>query len=294
MMVCATVAGTLVLRRKFDPVMVARDVAEHDADILAAVPSMLHRMLEAPAADLSSLRITATSGSALPGELAVRWMDSHGDTLHNVYGSTEVGQVSVAGPTDLRAAPGTAGRPIRGVDLRIVDSNGQTLPAGHDGRIVVASAMHFDGYTGGGSKPMVDGHMEIGDRGRIDADGRLFVLGRADDMIISGGENLYPSLIERSILAEERVTDVAVVGVDDADLGQRVRAVVVPRARTRTAALTTDLRERLADELARHEIPREFVYVDELPRNLTGKILRNRLDGDIESIPHRKPTKESM
>ncbi len=280
LVVCATLAGTAVLPTTFDPMTVMSLVDEHRATVLAAVPVMLHRILESGSdASGSSLRITATSGSALPGDLGQRWMDTYGDNLYSLYGSTEVGQVAVATPLDLREAPGTAGRPLPGINVRLIDDAGNDVPVGTVGTIVVASSMHFDGYTaGGGTKARVGDHMEIGDQGVFDDDGRLSVVGRADDMIITGGENVYPSNIERALLEHESVSDVAVVGIADPDFGQRIRAVIVTTDRQSSARRTASIKRHLQDRLASYEIPREFVYLDTIPRNAAGKVLRTSLD----------------
>lgn len=297
----ATLAGTVVLRDRFDPETVINDIEVHGATVLAAVPVMLHRILASERRldrlntgdtdrDLTALRVVATSGSALPGDLATRWMDRFGDSLYNLYGSTEVGQVSVAGPTDLRADPDTAGMPLRGITVRILDDNDNEVAAGVTGQIMIESAARFDGYTDGGGKRMVGALMSSGDRGRLDADGRLFVDGRTDDMIISGGENVFPGNIERSLMAHAAVGDAAVVGVADDDLGQRIRAVVVPAVAMSdqpAASLTRTLRAHLKQDLAAHEVPREYVYVTELPRNTTGKVLRTKLAGPKRSVPNR-------
>lgn len=287
LLTAATLAGTVVLRRSFDPQQVASDVEAHGADVLAVVPVMLHRMIEADLHfDLSSLRIVASSGSALPGELAATWIERHGPNLFNLYGSTEVGQVSIATPDDLAHDPATAGRPVRGVDVRLIDDDGNEIDrAGGVGRIVVRSAMHFDGYTDGNSKEMFDGYMAIGDQGTFDDDGRLYVVGRADDMIISGGENLFPTNIERAIMQHPKVAEAVVVGVPDPDLGQRVRAVIVARGRTAPKALTSGIDKAIASDLAGHEKPKDYVFVDALPRNASGKILRRELTGALASIP---------
>lgn len=292
LLTAATLGGTVVLRRSFDPEQVAADVEANGATVLSVVPVMLHRILQAEAPfDLSTLRIVASSGSALPGELAARWLERYGPTLYNLYGSTEVGQVSIATPADLAHDPTTAGRSVRGVDVRLVDDNGaEVTTPGQIGRIVVASAMHFDGYTDGGNKEMLDDHMVIGDQGRFDDDGRLYVLGRADDMIISGGENLFPSNIERALMQHPKVDEAAVVGIADDDLGQRVRAVIVTGG-TPTSELTSSIKKRIANELAPHEKPKEYVFVSALPRNAAGKILRRELTGTTKTIPNLKKTR---
>lgn len=285
LLTAATLGATVVLRRSFDPEQVAADVEAHGADVLAVVPVMLHRLLDRDLAfDLSSLRVVASSGSALPSELAARWMERHGANLYNLYGSTEVGQVSIATPADLLHDSATAGRPVNGVDVLLLDDDGEAITApGEVGRIVVRSAMHFDGYTDGQTKEMFDDYMSIGDQGRFDEDGRLYVVGRADDMIISGGENLYPANIERVLVRRPDVAEAVVVGVPDDDLGQRVRAVLVGTGDTEPDIGAIE--KLVTAELAPHERPREFVVIDDIPRNASGKILRRTLTGSPDSLP---------
>jgi len=276
LLLAASLAGTVVLRRHFDPAVALDDVEARGADVLAAVPVMLQRMLDSfDEADLSSLRIVATSGSALPGDLATRWMDAAGPTLYSLYGSTEVGQICVADPEMLSADSAVTGLPLRGVEVRIIDGSGNVLPSGAVGRVVAKSSMHFEGYTDGRTKEVIDSFMDSGDLGRIDISGLLTVVGRADDMIISGGENIFPTNIERAILGDPDVADAVAVGVADPELGQRVRAVVVAAEGARLTS--TGIRTRLRKELARHEVPREIVIIDQLPRNASGKVLRSEL-----------------
>ena len=177
--------------------------------------------------ELPSLRVTAASGSALPGELATKWMDRFGDNLYNLYGSTEVAWATIATPEDLRAAPGTAGRPPRGTVVRIVDQEGKDVPPGETGRIFVGNEMAFEGYTGGGGKEELEGLLSSGDVGHFDEDGRLFIDGRDDEMIVSGGENVFPREVEDLLADHDAVKEVAVIGVDDEEFGQRLKAFVV-------------------------------------------------------------------
>src|SRR5215211_4441917 len=190
-----------VLRRRFDPEETLRATQASGATALVVVPVMMQRILELPPAtlakyELPELRVTAASGSALPGELATRWMDTFGDNLYNLYGSTEVAWATIATPEDLRAAPGTAGRPPRGTKVRIVDEDGNDVEAGKTGRVFVGNEMAFEGYTGGGSKDELGGLLSSGDVGHFDEDGRLFIDGRDDEMIVSGGENVFPREVE--------------------------------------------------------------------------------------------------
>jgi acyl-CoA synthetase (AMP-forming)/AMP-acid ligase II len=198
--------SSVVLDPAFDAERVLQQVAEHRARVLVVVPTMLTRILALPDRtldryDVTSLRVVLSGGSALAGDLAVAWMDRFGDHLYNVYGSSEAGFATVAAPRDLRAAPGTAGRAAPGITVRILDDDGRPAPAGTTGRIFVGSGLRFDGYVGGGiEKEVIGGALSTGDLGRIDRVGRLFIVGRADDMVVSGGENLFPAEVEELLL----------------------------------------------------------------------------------------------
>jgi acyl-CoA synthetase (AMP-forming)/AMP-acid ligase II len=272
--------STLVLRRKFDPEETLEAIAQHQATALVVVPVMLQRILELPPEtiaryDVSSLKAIAVSGSALPGELATRVMDTFGDVLYNLYGSTEVAWATIATPEDLRAAPGTAGRAPLGTVVKLLDEHGHEVAQGEVGRIFVANEFQFEGYTDGGGKEIIGGMMRTGDVGRMDAAGRLFVEGRDDEMIVSGGENVFPREVEDLLADHEEIEEVAVVGVEDKEFGQRLKAFVVPR---NGAALTAQaIQDYVKENLARFKVPRDVVFVEELPRNATGKVLKREL-----------------
>jgi fatty-acyl-CoA synthase len=273
-------ASALVLRRRFDPEETLRAISQHRASALAVVPVMLQRILELGEEtiaryDLGSLKVIALSGSALPGDLAIRAMDTFGDVLYNLYGSTEVAWATIATPEDLRAAPGTAGRPPLGTIVKLLDAEGHEVRPGEPGRIFVANEMVFEGYTGGGGKEIVDGLMSTGDVGRFDAAGRLFVEGRDDEMIVSGGENVFPREVEDLLAEHGAVKEVAVIGVEDEQFGQRLKAFVVAAngAKLSGAAVQKYVRENLA----RYKVPRDVVFLPELPRNATGKVLKREL-----------------
>jgi acyl-CoA synthetase (AMP-forming)/AMP-acid ligase II len=272
--------STLVVRRRFDPEDTLRATADSGATALAVVPVMMQRILELPAEvrrkyDLSALRVTAVSGSALPGDLATKWMDEFGDNVYNLYGSTEVAWATIATPEDLRAAPGTAGRPPRGTKIRIVDAEGNPLPPGETGRIFVGNEMAFEGYTDGGGKEALEDLLSSGDVGHLDEAGRLFIDGRDDEMIVSGGENVFPREVEDLLAEHGAVSEVAVIGVADDEFGQRLKAfVVLEQGRELDEQ---ELRAYVKANLARFKVPREVVYMDELPRNATGKVLKREL-----------------
>ncbi len=275
-----SLSSTYVLRRRFDAEETLRATQQSGATALVVVPVMIQRILELPAEtlerfDLSSLRVVAVSGSALPGELATRWMDTFGDNLYNLYGSTEVAWATIATPEDLRSAPGTAGRPPRGTSVRVVDADGNDVERGKTGRVFVGNEMAFEGYTGGGGKDVLDGLLSSGDVGHFDSEGRLFIDGRDDEMIVSGGENVFPREVEDLLSDHDQIKEVAVIGVDDEQFGQRLKAFVVL---SEGADLTPDeVKQHVKSNLARYKVPREVELLDSLPRNATGKILKREL-----------------
>jgi fatty-acyl-CoA synthase len=273
-------SSTLVLQRRFDPEETLRAVSQHAASALVLVPVMLQRILELGERviaryDISSLRVIALSGSALPGELATRAMDVFGDVLYNLYGSTEVAWATIATPEDLRAAPGTAGRPPLGTVVKLLDADGREVGPGETGRIFVGNEMVFEGYTGGGGKEIVRGLMSTGDVGRFDDAGRLFVEGRDDEMIVSGGENVFPREVEDLLADHEQIEEAAVIGVEDAEFGQRLRAFVVLHEGSELSE--ADVQAYVRSNLARFKVPRDVIFVSELPRNATGKVLKREL-----------------
>jgi fatty-acyl-CoA synthase len=225
--------------------------------------------------DTSSLEMVCASGSALPGDMALRWMDTFGDNIYNFYGSTEVAQASIAMPDELRSAPGTAGRPPRGVTVRILGDQGRELPTGQTGRIFVANENQFEGYTGGGNKEIIDGLMSSGDVGHFDENGLLFVDGRDDDMIVSGGENVFPREVEDLLSDHGAVLEAAVIGVPDDEFGQRLKGFVV--LKEGASVEEGALKEHVKANLARYKVPREIVFLETLPRNPTGKVLKRVL-----------------
>jgi len=276
--------STVVLQRRFDPEQVLRAVEQHRATVLVVVPVMLERLVETARSgtyDVSSLRVIASSGSALPGDLVRRVQDVFGPVLHNLYGSTEVAYAAVATPQDLAADPRTAGRPPHGVTLRVVDDAGHDVPPGTSGRIFVGSGLAFAGYTDGTDKDRLDGLVSTGDLGVLDDSGRLTVLGRDDDMVVIGGENVHPGQVEDVLAEDPTVAEVAVVDEPDEVYGVRLVAHVVA-----APGATVDhdhLKELVRSSLARFAVPREVRLLDELPRNATGKVLRRELRGGARS-----------
>jgi fatty-acyl-CoA synthase len=280
LMLSLLLGHTVVLCRRFDPEAALKVIDERHCEEFVVIPVMLQRILGLPDETLDkyslrSVRCVAASGSALPGDLALAWMDRFGDHLYNTYGSTEVAYASIATPEDMRKEPTTAGKPPWATVVKILDDHGREVPQGESGRIFVGNSLLFEGYTGGGHKDMVDGLMSSGDVGRFDEHGLLYVEGRDDEMIVSGGENVFPKEVEDCLARHEAVVEVAAIGVDDDDFGKRLRAFVV--LREGVSAGEEELKAHVKENLARFKVPREIVVLDELPRNATGKVLKREL-----------------
>jgi acyl-CoA synthetase (AMP-forming)/AMP-acid ligase II/NAD(P)-dependent dehydrogenase (short-subunit alcohol dehydrogenase family) len=270
----------IVIRRKFDPEGTLADIERTSADVLLAVPTMLKRIMDLPDErreryDTSSLRMLISGAAPLAPELASAVMDEFGEILYNGYASTESGSGTFATPLDLRDAPGTVGKPVAGTTIKILGEDDTELPSGETGRIFVRGPLLFEGYTGGGDKDRIDGLMATGDVGHFDDLGRLFIDGRDDEMIVSGGENVFPQEVEELLLGHDDVADAAVVGVPDGEFGQRLAAFVV--LKPGASAGDQELKPYVRERLARYKVPREITVVDELPRTESGKIQRGKL-----------------
>ena len=277
----AALGNKVVTARRFKAEHTLKLIADHRADMLVAVPTMLHRMVELgpdviTKYDTSSLKVILIAGSALSPDLSNRVQDAFGDVLYNMYGSTECAIASVATPAELRVAPGTAGRAPVTCEVVLYDEHDQRIEGrNRRGRIFVRNGAPFSGYTDGRHKQIIDGYMSSGDMGHFDDRGLLFVDGRDDDMIVSGGENVFPQEVENLLEARDDVAEVAVVGVDDVEYGKRLRAFIVAEAGATIDG--AEIKQYVKDNLARHKVPRDVVIVDDLPRNATGKLLRRVL-----------------
>jgi fatty-acyl-CoA synthase len=272
--------STIVVRRRFDPELTLDSLVQHRATAMVLVPVMLQRLVKPggqalAGRDTSALKVIFVGGSQLGAELCKRAMATFGPVVYNLYGSTEIAYATIATPEDLTVEPGSVGKVVRGSIVKLLDDRGHEVPAGTTGRIFVGNSSQFEGYTGGETKQQIDGLMSSGDVGHFDQQGRLFIDGRDDDMIISGGENVFPSEIEELLAGHEAIEEVSAIGVDDEQFGQRLRAFVVLR---RGAQLSEDeVKDYVRDNLARYKAPRDVVFIDELPRNATGKVLKRQL-----------------
>jgi acyl-CoA synthetase (AMP-forming)/AMP-acid ligase II len=285
LVIAALMACTIVTRRKFDPQATLALVDEHRATGLCVVPVMFDRIMDLPDDVLArysgrSLRFAAASGSRMRPDVVTSFMDRFGDVIYNNYNATEAGMIATATPTDLRAAPDTAGTPAGGTDIRILDPDFRERPTGETGTIYVRNSTQFDGYTSGATKDFHDGYMSSGDVGYLDAAGRLFVVGRDDEMIVSGGENVYPIEVEKTLATHPEVAEAAVLGVDDEEYGQRLAAFVV--LADGASASPDDLKAHVRENLANYKVPRTITVLDELPRGSTGKIVRRDLQALLE------------
>ena len=281
MVLSVTLGCTTIVERRFKPERVLEAIERDRPTALVVVPVMLQRIIgaledEPGRHDTSSLRIVFCSGAQLEAELVRRAQRTIGDKVYNFYGSTEVAYATFATPEDLRAAPGCAGQVPFGAVVRLYDVDGRLVQGpGKVGRIFVGNGFQFDGYTGGGNKEVIDGLMSTGDVGHFDAAGRLFIDGRDDDMIVSGGENLFPGEVEELLITHPAIEETSVIGVDDPEFGKRLAAFVVLKPGSSLSA--DEVREFVKDNLARYKVPRDVTFLDALPRTPTGKVLKRQL-----------------
>ncbi len=282
-MVGIALGSTLVVRRRFDPEETLESLDKHRSSAMVMVPVMLRRLLDLGEEkirdhDLSELKIIFISGSALGADLAERAIDMLGPVVYNLYGSTEISYATIATPEDLQTDSSTVGKVVRGSVVKIFDDDDNEVEEGESGRVFVGNISQFEGYTGGGGKDSVQGLMSSGDIGHFDEEGRLFIDGRDDEMIVSGGENVFPGEIEELLASHEEIEEAAAIGVDDEKFGQRLKAFVV--LRDGSSLGEDDVKGYVKENLANYKVPKEVAFIDELPRNPTGKVLKGDLEDD--------------
>jgi acyl-CoA synthetase (AMP-forming)/AMP-acid ligase II len=277
----------LIIHTEFDPALILRDIQRYRAKWAFLVPAALAMMLDHPDAkdaDFSGLEGMAYGASPIPLDLLQRGVERLGCDFAQMYGMTETyGTVVCLGPED--HAPGreqvmrSAGKALPSVELRILDAEGNPLPPGEIGEVAINSPTNMVGYW---NKPeetarvlSPDNWLRTGDAGILDEDGYLFIQDRIKDMIISGGENVYPAEVESAIYGHPDIADVAVIGVPDEKWGEAVKAVVVrrPGAAVEADGIIAYAREKIAG----FKCPKTVDFIDALPRNPSGKILRREL-----------------
>jgi acyl-CoA synthetase (AMP-forming)/AMP-acid ligase II len=278
--------GTAVVMAKFDAMRALELIERHRVTHSQWVPTMFVRLLALPEEDrrrfdLSSHRCAIHAAAPCPVAVKQRMMDWWGPILWEYYAGSEGVGTTVASPRDWLARPGTVGRPVNGVTLHICDDDGRELPAGEVGRICFEGAPRF-AYHNAPEKTVAaynaHGWASLGDLGRMDEDGWLFLSDRRADLILSGGVNLYPAEIEAVLVRHPQVAEVAVVGVPNEDFGEQVHAVIVPRDPSiDQARFRGELEALCREHLAGTKRPRSWEFAEELPRSEAGKLLRRIL-----------------
>ena len=273
----------VVLEPRFDPERFLQLVQEHRIDTAYMVPIMYVRLLRLPREvreryDISSLRFIASTGSPCAPEVKKAMIEWMGPIINETYASSESGLVTFIGSADALTHPGSAGLPLQDAEVRILDRQGQALPTGEVGLIYVRQPAYAD-FTYKGNeearrKMDQGGLITLGDMGYLDEEGFLYVCDRDSDMVISGGVNIYPAEIENELLRHPGIADCAVIGVPDAEYGERLLALVEPgQSGTLPEA---ELKEWLRGRLAAYKLPRSFVF-QRLPRDDNGKIAKRKL-----------------
>jgi O-succinylbenzoic acid--CoA ligase len=277
---CCLYGVTVVLQSGFEPEAIGYALDNQHVTLISLVPTMLHRLLESHRASLvaSKLRCILLGGAAAPSSLLEQCL-ALGLPVALTYGLTEAAsQVVTATPTETMAEPGSVGKPLMFSQVQIVDEAGQTLPPGEIGEIVVSGPTVMQGYYNqpeATQKALHQGRLHTGDLGYLDGEGKLWVMQRRADLIVSGGENIYPVEVERVLARYPGVADVCVVGLDDAEWGQQVAAAVVVNngATITEQALVNFCREQLAG----YKQPRLIRFVGSLPRTASGKVQRDKV-----------------
>ncbi|WP_216893215.1 AMP-binding protein [Nocardia alni] len=285
--------ATVIVRRRFDPDAALSDIDRHRATVFVGVPVMLQRIVSIPDQRrrefrTDSLRLAVTGAAPIAPATIGRFIETFGPILVNGYGSTEAGIVALATTADLAHSPKTTGRPAIGVSVRILRPDRTPAAMGETGAIFVRGGLGYDGYVADSKSPakakeIINGYVNTGDMGHLDRAGRLYIDGRDDDMIISGGENIHPKEVEDLLAAHPTIADVAVIAVPSEEFGQVLRAYLVP-APDRTIPTTNELETYIRERLERYKTPKDFVTLTQIPRNPTGKVLRHKLDSHANDI----------
>jgi fatty-acyl-CoA synthase len=277
------IGATIVMMDKFDPVEFLKLVDREKITTTALVPTMLRALLMLPAKerekyDVSSMRIIICTGSALPENLKEESRAYFGEVLYDLYGSTEMGWVTVATPEAQREKPGSIGKAVPGVDVVLLSEEKKPVAAGEIGELFASNKLVIEGYHKNDEatrKSTWEGYFSVGDLAVRDEQGYITLVDRKTDMVISGGMNIYPAEIEQVLMSHPKVLEAGVIGVPDEHWGEALLACVA--ARPGEAVTEDELMDFCRKSLAGYKIPRKFQLLDELPRNPTGKILKKEL-----------------
>ena len=284
-----SLGGAIVVHRSFDPEAVLETIEREKITSAFMVPTQLSRLASVDPAiikrtDTSSLRWVMSGAAPLPSETAARFQKAFGPILWNFYGATETGTVTLAGPADHAARPGTVGRLLRETEALILDDDRKPVPAGEVGELWIRNSMIISGYHGNAkatADSSLNGYFSVGDLARLDPDGFLFIESRKHDMIISGGVNIYPAEIEDVLHRHPAIREAAVIGRPDAEWGESICAFVVVNVGREIS--TDEIESHCRSEMADYKRPRHVQFIDELPRNPTGKVLKRVLRESVEA-----------
>ncbi|MHC4393898.1 MAG: class I adenylate-forming enzyme family protein, partial [Planctomycetota bacterium] len=271
------------------PEVVIAEARSWRPSVMLLVPTLLRRLLELPDQEepmLPGLRVLACTGAVLHPDERRQVLTRISPRLMNFYGSTEGGGLSLLLPEHQGVAAQSVGQPVFGTDVEIVDQDNQPLPAGSVGRIRYRGpsvAIGFYKNPEASAEAFADGWFLPGDLGRLDEDGFLYLAGRAKDMIVRGGVNVYPEEIEQVLCGHASVTDAAVVAWPSSDLGEEIAAYVVTTSGVDEGALLDHCRGHLAP----YKVPRAIFFIQELPRSSVGKVRKDQLARGLPPAPGR-------
>jgi long-chain acyl-CoA synthetase len=274
--------GTLTLIPRFDPVKALEIIERDRVNIFQGVPTMYGAMLHLDNRDefdVSTLKMCASGGSAMPVELMRGFEAAFGCKVLEGYGLSESSPVASFNHPDRERKPGSIGTPIAGVEMKVVDADGNEVDEGEVGEIVIKGHNVMNGYwkrPEATAETIVDGWLHTGDMGRVDGDGYFYIVDRKKDMIIRGGYNVYPREIEEVLYEHPGVREAAVIGVPHAEYGEEVAAAVA--LKDGASVSPEELRDYVRDQVAAYKYPRQVWLVDDLPKGPTGKILKREIE----------------
>jgi long-chain acyl-CoA synthetase len=279
---CMKAGGTLTLIPRFDPDKALEIIERDRVTVFEGVPTMYVAMLhsdKADSADTSCLRLCVSGGSAMPGQVLRAFEDKFGCKILEGYGLSETSPVASFNHPDRERKVGSIGTPIKGVEMRVVDEDGNDVEQGEVGEIAIKGPNVMKGYwrkDDATAEAIKDGWFHTGDMAKVDDEGYYFIVDRKKELIIRGGYNVYPREVEEVLYQHPAVQEVAVVGVPDDKMGEEVGAAVV--LKPGQDVTTDELRDYVKEEVANYKYPRRIWIVDELPKGPTGKILKREVE----------------